>query len=122
MAKKSSESPQPVKLVRKTLEDIANKKWTEEELAALHLIADRQAAGDDSQINYDDIPELTDEQWASAIRFRDRPRKKLVSVRLDEDILEWLRSKGQGHLTRINGILANVMAAERHNVSQQKQA
>ncbi len=47
------------------------------------------------------------------VRLRDvRPRKKAVSVRLDERVLEWLKSKGQGHLTLINDILANMMEAE----------
>jgi uncharacterized protein (DUF4415 family) len=36
-----------------------------------------------------------------------------VSVRLDADVLDWLRSKGEGHLTRINDILTNLMEAER---------
>jgi hypothetical protein len=35
-------------------------------------------------------------------------------VRLDERVLDWLKSKGQGHLTLINDILANMMEAERH--------
>jgi uncharacterized protein (DUF4415 family) len=33
-------------------------------------------------------------------------------VRLDPAVLEWLRGKREGHLTRINDILANVMEAE----------
>jgi uncharacterized protein (DUF4415 family) len=36
-----------------------------------------------------------------------------VSVRLDAEVLNWLKSKGEGHLTRINDILANLMEAER---------
>jgi uncharacterized protein (DUF4415 family) len=35
-----------------------------------------------------------------------------VSVRLDARALAWLRSKGEGHLTRINDILTNLMEAE----------
>ena len=35
-----------------------------------------------------------------------------MSVRLDVRVLEWLKSKGQGHLTLINDILANMMEAE----------
>jgi BrnA antitoxin of type II toxin-antitoxin system len=34
-------------------------------------------------------------------------------MRLDPAVLEWLRSKGNGHLTRINDILTNLMEAER---------
>ena len=35
-----------------------------------------------------------------------------MSVRLDPQVLDWLRSKGEGRLTRINDILANLMEAE----------
>jgi uncharacterized protein (DUF4415 family) len=40
-------------------------------------------------------------------------RKVPVIVRLDPEVLEWLRAKGEGHLTRINDILANLIEAER---------
>jgi uncharacterized protein (DUF4415 family) len=35
------------------------------------------------------------------------------SVQHEVQVLEWLRSKGEGHLTRINDILTNLMEAER---------
>ena len=72
----------------------------------------RQAAGDDSHINFDDIPRLTTEQLARMVRLRDVRRKIAVSVRLDPRVLDWLKSKGEGHLTRINDILTNLMEAE----------
>ena len=76
-------------------------------------MAGRQAAGDDSRINFDDIPRLTGEQLAGMVRLRDvRPRKVAVSVRLDPQVLAWLKSKGSGHLTRVIDILANLMEAE----------
>ena len=74
--------------------------------------AAKQAAGDDSDINYEDIPKLTDKQLAEMVRLRDIRPKVPVSVRLDPRVLEWLKSKGEGHLTRINDILRNVMEAE----------
>jgi uncharacterized protein (DUF4415 family) len=94
-------------------EDIFNKPFTEAEKAMLRRHAARQAAGDDSDIDFSDIPPLTDEQLASAIRFRDRPKKTMISLYVREDVLAWLKSKGTGHLTRINDILTNVMEAEK---------
>jgi uncharacterized protein (DUF4415 family) len=47
------------------------------------------------------------------VRLRDVRRKQAVSVRLDPEVLDWLKSKGEGHLTRINDILVNLMEAER---------
>jgi uncharacterized protein (DUF4415 family) len=93
-------------------EDIRNRKWTEKERQTLRLIAEKQAAGDDSGIDCSDIPPLTDEQLRNMVRLRDFRRKIPVSVRLDPKVLEWLKSKGEGHLTRINDILTNLMEAE----------
>jgi hypothetical protein len=74
MAKKSFVLSQPEKLTRVTLEDIKNKKWSEEELQAVRRMAAKQAAGDDSDINYDDIPRLTEEQLAQMIQIA-RPQQ-----------------------------------------------
>ncbi len=94
-------------------EDIKTRKWTKKERQALLGIARKQAAGDDSDIDFSDIPRLTAEQLAGMVRLRDVRRKVAVSVRLDPEVLEWLKAKGQGHLTRINDILLNLMEAER---------
>src|ERR1035441_2856550 len=95
-------------LTRVRAEDIFNKPLTKRE---------RQAAGDDSHIDYLDIPPLTDEQLAAMTRFRDArdrlEKKKMISLYVRGDVLEWLKSKGPGHLTRINDILTSVMEAER---------
>ena len=94
-------------------EDIRNRQWTEGERQVLRRVARRQAAGDGSRVDIRDIPRLTDEQLANMVRLRDvRPRKLAVSVRLDAEVLTWLKSKGEGHLTRINDILTNLMEAE----------
>lgn len=75
----------------------------------LARIAKRQAAGDDSGINYSDVPPLTDEQLAE---FRRTP-KVLVAARLDRDVYDWLRKYGVGYSTRINHILRTVMSRAR---------
>jgi len=95
-----------------TSEDIRNRKWSEKERATLRRHAAKQAAGDDSDIVFDDIPRLTDEQLAQMVPLRDIRPKVPVSVRLEPRVLAWLKSKGQGHLTRINDILRNIMEAE----------
>jgi uncharacterized protein (DUF4415 family) len=117
MAKRLSASSAPVRLKTMTAEDIKNRKWTKAEIAAARRIAAAQAAEDDSGIDYSDIPRLTDEQLARMVRFRDVQRKVPVSVRLDPQVLNWLKSKGEGHLTRINDILTNLMEAERRSTS-----
>ncbi|MGA2569904.1 MAG: BrnA antitoxin family protein [Terracidiphilus sp.] len=103
-----------------TSEDIRNRKWTEAEKEAIRRGAAKQAAGDDSDIDYSDIPRLTAEQLAQMLRLRGPRRKVAVSVRLDPLVLDWLRSKGEGHLTRINDILANLMEMEKAGNREQK--
>ena len=68
MAKKSSASSQPERLKSVKSEDIGNRIWSENERQAMLRIAKRQAAGDDSRINFEDIPPLTDEQLAGMVR------------------------------------------------------
>lgn len=38
-----------------------------------------------------------------------RPRKRMISLRMDIEVLEWFRAKGPGYQTRINRILRRVM-------------
>jgi uncharacterized protein (DUF4415 family) len=63
---------------------------------------------------YDDAPELTDAQVASAevsvgIRLRGRPKsetkKEAISLRVDADVLDAFKSTGDGWQTRMNGVL-----------------
>jgi uncharacterized protein (DUF4415 family) len=75
--------------------------------------AARVAGVDLPESEYEDIPRLTPEQLARMVRLRGPRRKQAISVRLDPQVLDWLKSKGEGHLTRINDILTNLMEAER---------
>ena len=62
-----------------------------------------------------DAAPLPPDRWAAAMR-RDeffRPVNKLTTVRIDADVLDWLKSKGDGQLTRINQILRESMVADR---------
>jgi len=66
----------------------------------------------DSEIDFSDIPELTDEQWKNAERGRlFRPVKRQITARVDADVLEWLKSQGKGYQSRINAILRREMLA-----------
>ncbi len=112
MAKKLFASSPHVGLRNMKSADMKRKPWSDKELAGYLRAADRQAAGDDSGINFEDIPPLTEQQLSQMVRFRDLKRKIPVSVRLDPEVLDWLKSKGEGHLTRINDILHNIMDAE----------
>lgn len=118
MAKRRSASSARGGQTRMTSENIRNRLWTESEIAAVRKASDAQGAGRDlPKEEYEDIPRLTKEQLARMVRLRDVRRKVPVSVRLDPQVLDWLRAKGEGHLTRINDILLNLMEAERRTGS-----
>jgi uncharacterized protein (DUF4415 family) len=63
--------------------------------------------------DFSDCPVLTEEQLAqlrpSHYRGLYKPVKKVVNVRLDADIIEWLKSGGAGYQTRMNEILRQEM-------------
>lgn len=68
------------------------------------------AAKPDSEIDYSDIPPLTADFWRGAVRnpFY-RPVKRQLTVRLDADVVAWLRLQGKGYQTRLNGLLRAAM-------------
>ena len=65
--------------------------------------------------DFSDAPELTDEQLAQLkpSHYRNmanyKPIKKIINVRLDADVIEWLQSAGKGYQTRMNAILREAM-------------
>ena len=61
-----------------------------------------------------DAPVLPPEMWDGALIGKYyRPLKTQISLRVDNDVLAWLQSKGAGYLTRINRILRETMEVER---------
>jgi uncharacterized protein (DUF4415 family) len=61
-----------------------------------------------------DAPTLPPHVWENAIIGKYyRPLKTQISFRVDNDVLDWLKSKGEGHLSRINAILRERMESER---------
>jgi uncharacterized protein (DUF4415 family) len=62
----------------------------------------------DSQIDTADIPPVSD--WSRAVvgKFY-RPIKKPLTIRLDADVLAWLKGQGRGYQTRINALLRAAM-------------
>ena len=106
MAKRSSASSRPARRVSVKAESIFNRKITKRQQQVL----DRLAAKPEAEIDYSDIPPLTEEQLASAFRPKS---KQLVAVRLDRDVLTWLKGYGTGYSTRINAILRAAMTSRR---------
>jgi len=62
----------------------------------------------DEEIDLTDIPQLRDWDRTAVGKFY-RPIKKSLTIRLDADVLAWLRSQGRGYQTRINALLREAM-------------
>jgi uncharacterized protein (DUF4415 family) len=62
----------------------------------------------DRDIDTSDIPATLD--WSKAVvgKFY-RPIKKPLTIRLDADVIAWLKGQGKGYQTRINGLLRSAM-------------
>jgi len=65
-------------------------------------------AKSDAEIDLSDMPEVLDWSGAETGKFY-RPAKKPVTLRLDGDVIEWLKSFGPGYQTRANGLLRHAM-------------
>jgi uncharacterized protein (DUF4415 family) len=109
MTKKLSASSRPGEQIRVSAGSIWSKPLTERQKAALEGVRKRQGRANATEIDYSDIPKLTGRQLA---QFR-RPPKKLVAVRLDADVFEWLQQYGAGYSTRINSVLRALMSQVR---------
>ncbi len=94
------------KYVRKTFDECKPSAREIRRVAAL-------AARPDSEIDLSDIPELGGDAWKHPRPnpFY-RPRKKQLTVRLDADVIAWLRKQGKGYQTRLNALLRAAMLSE----------
>jgi len=65
----------------------------------------------DDAIDYSDIPQITDFSGFEVGKLY-RPIKETVTVRLDSDVLCWLKQGGKGYQSRLNAILRKEMSAQ----------
>jgi uncharacterized protein (DUF4415 family) len=65
----------------------------------------------DEEINYSDIPRLNKSFWRNAKLTVPEPKDRLT-IRIDHDVVAWLKKHGSGYQTRINAILRSYMAAQ----------
>jgi uncharacterized protein (DUF4415 family) len=66
----------------------------------------------DTDIDFSDIPATAASDWIDAVRGKHyRPLKQQLTVRIDSDVLEWLKSEGKGYQSRLNDILRAAMVS-----------
>lgn len=68
------------------------------------------AAQSDTEIDFSDIPETTEQTWVNAERGRFyKPHRQKLTVSLDDDVMKWLKSQGGDYRLRVNEVLRNAM-------------
>lgn len=65
----------------------------------------------DADIDYSDIPPLDNSFYTKATEAWP-PAKQQLTIRLDADVLLWLKANGRGYQTRINRILRAAMESQ----------
>ncbi len=71
------------------------------------------SAKPDREIDLTDIPEIREIPSDAVIGRFYRPKKSTVTIRLDSDVLSWLKATGEGYQTRINAYLREMMQRNR---------
>jgi len=71
------------------------------------------AARPDREIDLTDIPEIHEIPSDAVIGRFYRPKKTAVTIRLDADVVAWMKSSGEGYQTRINAYLRRLMQESR---------
>jgi uncharacterized protein (DUF4415 family) len=69
----------------------------------------------DEHIDFSDIPQLTGNEKFVVGKFY-RPIKKSLTIRIDADILAWIKKQGKGYQTRINSYLRRAMESAHKNI------
>lgn len=80
------------------------KKLTKEQKRDVGALREKR----DAEIDFSDMPVVLDWTGAEMGKFQ-RPRKKPVTMRLDADVIDWLKSSGPGYQTKANFLLRHAM-------------
>jgi uncharacterized protein (DUF4415 family) len=79
------------------------------------------AAKTDATIDFSDMPEVLD--WTDAeVGLFYRPVKRPITIRLDDDVIDWLKSYGRGYQTKANLLLRHAMESSRQTTSKSRGA
>ncbi len=89
------------------------RKLTKEQKRDIAAIATKK----DEDIDFSDMPAVVDWSRAEIGKFY-RPPKRPVTIRLDVDVLNWLKTFGRGYQTRANLLLRHAMMSSRANGAQ----
>jgi uncharacterized protein (DUF4415 family) len=86
------------------------RRKSETDWAALDALTDEEI--DASIANDPDWQEFKDIDWSEAVLVIP-PKKKAISIRVDEDVLDYFKNEGAGYQRRINAVLRSYMRQKR---------
>lgn len=96
--------------VRSELDPLNPPPFTDEEKANLERLREMR----DEDIDCSDIPPLDESFWRNAVRgMHFRVVKQQLTIRLDADVLDWLKASGKGWQTKLNYHLRQAMERDR---------
>ena len=81
------------------------RKLTKEQKRDIRTIAKKK----DEDIDFSDVAPVLDWSGAEMGKFY-RPKKKPVTMRLDSDVIAWLKADGRGYQTKANWLLRQAMS------------
>ncbi len=71
---------------------------------SIHSDLKKVDAMSDEDIDYSDIPEF-DEAFLDSVEMKFSPGKKQIALRVDTDVLDWMKAQGKGYQSRMNAVL-----------------
>lgn len=83
-----------------------SKPMTAEEIAGLA----------DEDIDLRDIPELDENFWREARKIKHPAARKSVHLKIDEDVFEYFKRGGKGHISRMQAVLRAYVDAKTKKV------
>ncbi len=66
----------------------------------------------DEDIDFSDIPELDDRFFENARLLSPSERKRMMTLRIDGDVVEWFKARGPGYQSRMNAVLRAYMKSQ----------
>ena len=92
------------------------KKLTKVQKRDIRAVAGKR----DQDVDFTDAPPVLDWRGAEIGKFY-RPQKKPVTMRLDSDVIAWLKADGRGYQTKANWLLRSAMVHFRRKTSANAQ-
>lgn len=71
---------------------------------SIHSDLKKIDATKDEDIDYSDIAEF-DDAFLDSVEMKFSPGKKQIALRVDTDVLEWMKAQGKGYQSRMNAVL-----------------